>query len=89
MRSNMVEQICTLNSCYYNFFISASLSHQALRDTAYALDLSQLDHYNVMYTGAPEYLVKRLQIIINTAARVVAGRSCFSPISGYVHDVLH
>ena len=45
------------------------------------------------YVGAPEYLTKRLQIITNAAARVVAGHSRFSPIissaSGYVWDVLH
>ena len=43
----------------------------------------------MLYAGAPVYLVKRLQIIINTATRVRAGRPRFSPISGYVQDVLH
>ena len=43
----------------------------------------------MLYAGAPTYLVKCLQIIINTAARVVAGCPRFSAISGSVHDVLH
>ena len=92
----MVDQIRTLTrSCYYNLrqlrFIRASLSHLAMLDAAYALVLSQLDYCNVLYAGSPEYVVKTLQIVINTAARVVVvvGHSCFSPISGYVHDVLH
>ena len=55
----------------------------------YSLILSQLDYYNVLYAGAPEYLVKRLQIIINTAVRVVADRLRFRPIIGYIRDVLH
>ena len=43
---------------------------------------------SVCCTLALEYLVNRLQIVINTAARVVASRSRFSLISGNVRDIL-
>ena len=42
-----------------------------------------------MDVAAPAFLIGRLQILLNTAARVVSGRSRFSPITDYVRDILH
>ena len=88
----MGNQIHTVSrSCYYNIrhlrLIRALLSHQGLSDNAYGLVLSRLHYCNVLYAGALTCLVKHLQIFINTGARVVSGRSCFSPNTGYVCDV--
>ena len=43
----------------------------------------------MLYADAPTYLGKHLQILINTAARVVADCPRFSAINGSVRDVLH
>ena len=90
----MVDQTRTVSrNCYYNLrrlrLIRTSLSHQALRVSAYALVLSKLVYCNVLYAGVPHCLVKRIQILISTAARVLSGRPCFSLITDYVRDVLH
>ena len=90
----LVNQIRTVShNCCGNLrqlhLIRTSLSHQTLRDAVHALVLSRLDHCNVLYAGAPDYLVNRLKILINTATRVISGRSHFSPITGYVRDVQH
>ena len=84
----MVYQTYTVShSCYYSLrqfrLIRVSLSHQGLRDASYTHVLLGFDCCNVLFTGSPNYRINRLQIIINTAARGVVGRSRFS---GYVRD---
>ena len=97
---SVMDQICIASrNCYYNIrqrhIIRASLSHQAVRDIAYALilsNLSRLDYSKVLYVRT---LVLQIPFYapsaphFNSAARVVPVRSHFSPITGYVHNVLH
>ena len=66
--------------------IRSSLTPDALRDAAYALILSRLDYSNALYLNAP---MCELHMLINTAARVVSGRSRFDHITDFVKDVLH
>ena len=47
------------------------MTHEALRHAAYALV------FNSLYANAPATSTKRLQSLINMAARVVSGRSRF------------
>ena len=82
-----------VRSCYYNIqqlrTIRSSLTSDALRDAAYALIWSRLDYCNALYLNAPMCELHRLQILINTAARVVPGRPRFDRITDFVKDVLH
>ena len=68
-------------SCNYNIrqlrTVHSALSRDALRDAAYALVLSRLDYCNSLYVNAPMTQMRRLQMIINMAARVVSGRRRF------------
>ena len=79
--------------CYHNLrrfrLIRTSLSNQALRDAAYVFVLSRPDYCNVLYVCGPDYLVRRHQTLANTAAWVVSDRSRFSPVTGYVRNVLY
>ena len=68
--------------------IRRSLTLDALRDAAYALTLSPLDYCNSLYMNASMCELHRLQLLINTAVRVVSGRSRFDHITDFVKDVL-
>ena len=82
-----------VRSCYYDIqklrTFRSSLTPDALRDAEYALILSRLDYCNARYLNAPMCELHRLQMLINTAARVVSGRSRFDHIADFVNDVLH
>ena len=54
-----------------------------------ALVLSRLDYCNVLYANAPATQMKRLQVLINMAARVVSGRRRFDPITDFIRSELH
>ena len=56
--------------------IRSSLFHQTLRHATFSPVLSRLDYCNDLYASAPEYLVKCLQILTITAAKVVSDCSC-------------
>ena len=66
-------------SCCYNIrqlrTIRSSLTPDALRDAAYVLILSRLDYCNALYLNTLMCELHRLQMLINTAARVISGRS--------------
>ena len=82
-----------VHSCYYSIrqlqTIRSSLTPNALRDAVYALILSRLDYCNALYLNATMCELHLLQMLINTAARVVSGRSRFDHITHFVKDVLH
>ena len=60
-----------------------------MRVAAYALVLSRLDYCNSLYANAPVTQIRRLQMIINMAARVVSGRRRFDPITDFIKRELH
>ena len=82
-----------VRSCYYNIWqlqtIQSSLIFYALRDAVTALILSRLDYCNALYLNAHMCELHRLQMLINTAACVVSGRSRFYHITDFVKDVLY
>ena len=96
LRSDLMinDQISTVvRSCNYNIrqlrAFRSSLSRDALRDVAYALVLSRLDYCNVLYANASATQMKRLQMLINMAARVVSGRRRFNPITDFIRSEFH
>ena len=82
-----------VHSCYYNIrqlqTIRSSFIQDGLRNTAYALILSGLDYCNALYLNAPMCELHRIQMLINTAARVISGLCRFDHITDFVKDVLH
>ena len=70
----------------------SSLTRDALCDTAYhayALVLSRLDYCNALYVNMPDSMMQQLQMLINTAARVISGRGRFCSITDFIRDNLH
>ena len=57
--------------------LRSSMIREALRHAAYALVLSIVDYGNSLFANGPATSTKRLQSLINMAARVVSGRSRF------------
>ena len=55
--------------------IKRSLSTHALTTLVTALVHSRLDYCNVVFAGLPNYDIQRLQSVLNTAVRLVAGAS--------------
>ena len=82
-----------VRSCFYNIrqlrAIRTCLTHDALRDAAYALVLSRIDYCNSLYAHLPINLVDRLQTLMNTAARVISGRPRFGHITDFIQNDLH
>ena len=66
--STMVHNIKQLHS------IHASLTRDALQDVAYMLVISRIDYCNLLYLNLPDVLTRRLQMLINAAARTISGR---------------
>lgn len=52
-----------------NFLPLLPVEHQKM--VVQALITSRLDHVNVLYLGLPEYLLNRLQVAQNAAARAI------------------
>ena len=61
--------------------ISRLLSSSTLKTVVVALVLSRLDYANSVLTGLPAYLVKRLQSVLNAAARLIYGLRRFDLVS--------
>ena len=87
------QVVKVVRSCYYNIrqlrTIRSALTPDAPRDAAYTLILSRLDYCDALYINCPTCELHRLQMLINTAARVVSGRSKFDPITDFVRNELH
>ena len=91
---SIIDQVGkVVRSCYYNIrqlrTIRSALTQDVLRDAVYALILSRLDYCNALYINYPTCELHRLQMLINTAARVVSGRSKFDHITDFVRNELH
>ena len=82
-----------IRSGYYNIRqlrqLRSSMTCEALHHAAYALVLSRVDYRNSLFANAPATSTKRLQSLINMAARVVSGPSRFDHIMDFTRDYLH
>ena len=81
-----------IRSDYYNICrlrqLRSSMTREALRHAAYSLVLSRVDYCNSLYANALATSTKRLQSLINMAARVVSGRSRLIT-TDFTRDYLH
>ena len=61
--------------CHYHirnlYMVRKFLNHQCLVTLVSSLVLSQIDYCNSLYIGLPKYLLRKLQSVLNKAARLV------------------
>ncbi|CAB3992479.1 Hypothetical predicted protein [Paramuricea clavata] len=76
MWNNQITEL--LSSCYGSISVLKKIKrftpYHIRKQLAEALILSKLDYCNVLYHGMPEYLIRRLQRVENTAAGFVQRR---------------
>jgi len=79
-----------LSSCYCALrqirSIMPSLPSHALNTLVTALVHSRLDYCNVVFAGLPACDIQRLQSVLNTAVRLVAGSSRRDHVSSLLRD---
>ena len=66
--------------------LQSSMTREALRHAACTLVLPRVDYCNSLSANAPATSTKRLQSVINMAARVVSGRSRFDHITDFTRN---
>jgi hypothetical protein len=76
---NMKEQVSQITrSCYGQLWSISKIRKYLTTDAAerlvHAFITSRLDNHNSMLSGAPDYLLDKLQLIQNQAARVITGQ---------------
>ena len=75
----------TCKKAYYQLrninCIRKYLSENAARTLIQALVISRLDYCNSLLTGLPAYLIRKLQVVQNSAARVISRTRKFDHIS--------
>ena len=81
-----------LKSCYFHLWnitkIKSVLSHSDLEKVIHAFVFSRLDYCNALYTCLSQTLVTRLQLVQNTAARILTNtnrRAHITPILASLH----
>jgi len=68
--------------------VHRSVSRSVFQSLAVSLVLSQLDHGNATLSGIPPYLLKRLQSVMNSAARLVFSSSKYDHITPLLRQLL-
>ena len=76
----MKDQILqTVKQCNYHIrniaFVRKYLTEDILKKIMCSYVLSRLDYCNTVYNGLPNYLLKKLQVVQNRAARLIKGLS--------------
>jgi len=61
--------------------VRQSVSRSVFQSLAVSLVLSRLDHGNAILSGIPQYLLRRLQSVMNSAARLVFFSSRYDHIT--------
>ena len=79
--------------CYYQLgqlrSVRRCLTSDVTKSLVQALVLTRIDYCNSALYGAPFQILNRLQSVLNASAKLIARRSKFDHISGYVCDELH
>uniref|UniRef100_H3A3B7 Reverse transcriptase domain-containing protein n=1 Tax=Latimeria chalumnae TaxID=7897 RepID=H3A3B7_LATCH len=63
------------------------LPHESLATLMHAFVSSRIDYCNALYAGLPLKLIRRLQLVQNSAARVVKNVSRFDHITPVLHEL--
>ena len=86
---NHVSKLCQILSFYlHSFFkIRKYLTDSACVSLVHALFTSKLDLNNTLLTGLPKYQIKRLQLLQNTAARIITKSARYCHITPILSDL--
>ena len=80
-------------SCFYQLrqlrSIRRSLSTYAAKTLVHSLISSRVDYCNSIFYGATDVVVRRLQSVLNAAARLISNRRKFDHITPVLRDQLH
>ena len=80
-------------SCFYQLrqlrSIRRSLSTDAAKTLVHSLISSRVDYCNSIFYGATDVVVRRLQSVLNAAARLISNRRKFDHITPVLRDQLH
>ena len=80
-------------SCFYHLrqlrSIRRSLSTDATKTLVHSLISSRVDYCNSIFYGATNIVVKRLQSVLNAAARLISNKRKFDNITPVLRDQLH
>ncbi len=69
--------------------VRSSLSTEATTLLVHALIAGKIDYCNSILYGVSDKLIRRLQFVQNSAARLVAGRRPYDHITDFIRDNLH
>ena len=69
---NLVVKSCN-NQLGNIYFIKKYVTKTCLKMIVFNQIISRLDYCNSAYIGLPKYLIRKMQIILNKAARLVSG----------------
>jgi hypothetical protein len=88
MRSHVMR---TVSTCFFILrqlrSIRRSVSRSVLQSLVVSLVFSRLDYGNATLVGIPQYLLLRLQSVMNSAARLIYSSSRFSHITPLLHEL--
>ncbi len=88
MRSHVAK---TVSACFAVLrqlrSVRRSISRSVLQSLVTSLVLSKLDYGNATLAGIPSYLVKRLQSVLNAAARLIFSSSRFDHVTPLLHQL--
>ena len=80
-------------SCFYHLrqlrSIRRSLSTDATKTLVHSLISSRVDYCNSIFYGATNIVVRRLQSVLNAAARLISNKRKFDHITPVLRDQLH
>lgn len=82
-----------VRSCFYHLrqlrTVRRSLTFDAKRTLVTAFIASRVDYCNAVLHGVPAYIIRRLQMVMNAAARLIVGAGKYEHITPVLRDVLH
>ena len=86
--SRQVSSVCT---CCYSFLVVFSIRDSIPKDSLIelvrVLILTRLDYCNSLYYGLPDFLLQRLQPIMNCACRLIFRLSPGTPNSDFIKQL--
>jgi hypothetical protein len=90
----MANHVSTVTcSCFYQLrqlrVIRRSLTDDAAATLVHALVSSRVDYCNALLYGSSGLITRKLQAVINSAARLITGVGRFDHITPALRDVLH
>jgi hypothetical protein len=91
---SMVEQVNSVTrACFYQLrqlrFVRHALTPDCAKMLVHAFIASKVDYCNSLLYGATAHVTRRLQAVLNAAARLISGARRFDHITPVLRDELH